>query len=55
MLARRLEPQPLEHREPVLIAGDRFAIDQAGARLEPVHGLHNRGIAVRPVVTVAGE
>src|SRR5215831_15360976 len=26
MLARRLAPQPLEHREPVLIAGDRLAI-----------------------------
>ena len=29
MLARRLAPQPFEHREPVLIAGDRLAIDQA--------------------------
>ena len=29
MLARRLAPQPFEHRQPVLIAGDRLAIDQA--------------------------
>src|SRR5262245_18084429 len=28
MVARRLEPQPLEHRESVLVAGDCFAINQ---------------------------
>src|SRR5215471_2613879 len=38
MLARRLAPQLLEHRKPVLIAGDRLAIDQAGTHLEPVNG-----------------
>src|SRR5262249_58475090 len=36
MLARRLAPQPFEHREPVLIAGDRLAIDPAGTHPEPV-------------------
>jgi hypothetical protein len=39
MLTRRLAPQPFEHREPVLIAGNRLAIDQAGTHLEPVNGL----------------
>jgi len=36
MFARRPAPQPFEHREPVLIAGDRFAINQARADLEMV-------------------
>ena len=31
MLARWLAPQLLEHCKPVLIAGDRLAVDQAGA------------------------
>jgi hypothetical protein len=35
MLARRLAPQPLEHRKPVLIAGDSLAIDQAGTQAFP--------------------
>src|SRR5215831_18544042 len=52
MLARRLAPQPLEHREPVLIAGDRLAIDQAGVHLEPVNGLDDEWIARCPVVPV---
>jgi len=50
-----LVAQPLEHGEAVLVAGDRLDVDQAGARLEPVHGLDDGGIAVRPVVPVAGE
>src|SRR5262249_21780876 len=54
MLARRLEPQPFEHRESVLIAGDRFAIDQAGAHLEPVNGLNDERITRRPIVPVPG-
>ena len=52
MLARRLAPQPLEHREPIVIAGDRLAIDQAGTRLEPVHGLDDERIARCPIVPV---
>ena len=55
MLTRRLEPQPLEHRESVLVAGDCFAINQAGSRLEPVHGLDDERVARCPVVPVAGE
>ena len=51
MLAR-LAPQPLEHREPVLIAGDRLAIDQARADLEPVNGLDDERIARCPIVSV---
>jgi hypothetical protein len=43
MVARRLAPQPFEHREPVLIASDRLAIDQAGTHLEPVNGLDMSG------------
>jgi hypothetical protein len=39
MLARRLAPQPFEHREPVLIAGDRLAIDQALAWAETQNDL----------------
>ena len=31
ILARRLAPQPFEHRKPVLIAGHGLAVDQAGA------------------------
>ena len=54
MLARRLAPQPFEHREPILIAGDRFAIDQAGAHLEPVNGFDDERIARCPVVPVPG-
>src|SRR6516165_10321860 len=54
MLARRLAPQPFEHREPVLIAGDRLAIDQAGTHLEPVNGLDDKRIAWCPVVPVPG-
>jgi len=53
MLAR-LAPQPLEHREPVLIAGDRLAIDQARADLEPVNGLDDERIARCPIVPVPG-
>jgi hypothetical protein len=44
----------LEHRKPVLIAGDRLAIDQAGTRLEMVHGLDDERIARCPVVPVPG-
>jgi len=44
MLARRLAPQPFEHREPVLIAGDRLVIDQT--QLEPVNCLDDERIAV---------
>ena len=33
MLARRLATQPLEHREAALVAGDRLAVDQAGAHI----------------------
>src|SRR5262249_60828246 len=55
MLARRLAPQPLEPREPVLIAGDRLAIDQAGTHLEPVHGLDDERIAQSPIVPVSGD
>jgi hypothetical protein len=33
-----------EHGEPVLVAAHRLAVDQAGARLEPVHGFDDRGI-----------
>src|SRR6516164_7002068 len=54
MLARRLAPQPFEHREPVLIAGDRLAIDQAGTHLEPVNGLDDERIARCPIVPVPG-
>ena len=52
MLARRLEPQPFEHRQPVLIAGDRLAVDQARADLEPVNGLDDERIARCPIVPV---
>jgi hypothetical protein len=45
MLTRRLAPQPFEHREPVLIAGNRLAIDQAGTHLEPVNGLTRHALA----------
>jgi hypothetical protein len=55
MLARRPEPQPFEHREPVLIAGDRLAIDQAGTHLQPVNGLDDERIARSPVVPVPGQ
>jgi hypothetical protein len=34
VLARPLVPQPLEHGEALLVADDRLAVDQAGARLE---------------------
>src|SRR5215472_6383887 len=54
MLARRLAPQPLEHREPVLIAGDGLAVDQARADLEPVNGLEDERVARRPIVPVPG-
>src|SRR5262245_29232520 len=52
MLPRRRPPQPLDHREPVLIAGDRLAIDQAGTHLEPVNGLDDERIARCPIVPV---
>src|SRR5215813_10894219 len=52
MLARWLAPQPFEHREPVLIAGDRLAIDQAGTHLEPIHGLDDERVAWCPIVPV---
>ena len=55
MLAGRLAPQPLEHREPIVIAGDRLAIDQAGTHLEPVNGLDDERIARSPVVPIAGQ
>jgi hypothetical protein len=54
MLARRLAPQPFEHREPVLIAGDSLAIDRAGTHLEPVHGLDDERIAQCPIEPVPG-
>jgi len=54
MLARRLAPQPIEHREPVLIAGDRLAIDQAGTHLEPLNGLDNERIARCPIAPIPG-
>ena len=47
--------KPLEHREPVLIAGHRLAVHQAGTRLEAVHGLDDERIAGTPVMPVAGE
>ena len=47
-------PQPFEYREPVLIAGDRLAIDQAGTHLEPVNGLGDERIARCPIVPVPG-
>src|SRR5262249_16763469 len=53
-LAGGFAPQPLEHREPVLIAGDRLAIDQAGTHFEPVNGLDDERIARRPIVPVPG-
>jgi hypothetical protein len=37
MPARQLEPQPLERRESVLVAGNGLAVDQARADLEPVY------------------
>jgi hypothetical protein len=55
MAASRFAPEVLKHGEPVGIAGDRLAIDQAGTHLEPVHGLEDQRIALRPVVSVAGE
>jgi len=54
MLARRLAPQPFEHRELVLIAGDGLAIDQARADLEPVNGLDDERIARCPIVPAPG-
>src|SRR5262249_3932209 len=54
MLARRLVPQPFAHREPVLTAGDRLAIDQAGTHLEPVNGLDDERVARCPIVPVPG-
>ena len=47
-------PQPFEYREPVLIAGDRLAIDQAGTHLEPVNGLDDERISRCPIVPVPG-
>jgi hypothetical protein len=47
--------QPFEHRESVLIAGDRLAIDQAGTHPEPVNGLDDERIARSPVVPIAGQ
>jgi hypothetical protein len=34
--------QELERGEPVILKGDRFAADQAGARLERAHGLRDQ-------------
>jgi hypothetical protein len=52
MLARWLAPQPLEHRKPVLVAGDSLAIHQARTHLELVHGLDDERIARCPIVPV---
>jgi len=54
-LAPVLPAETFEHCKPVLIAGDGLAVDQAGANPELMHGLDDGGIAVRPVVPVAGE
>jgi len=47
--------QPLEHGESIRVTGHGLAVEQAGACLEPVHGLYNQRIPLRPVVSVAGE
>ena len=46
----RLDRLAPKVREPVLVAGDRLAVDQAGAHLEPVDGHDNERVAPRPVV-----
>jgi hypothetical protein len=51
MLARWLAPQPLEHRKPVLVAGDSLAIHQARTHLELVR-LDDERIARCPIVPV---
>ena len=53
--ALTLAPQPLEHGDAVVVAGDRLPVDQARARLEPVHGLEDQRIPRRPVVAVPGQ
>jgi hypothetical protein len=39
-----LATKPLEHREPILVAGHGLAVDQARADLEPVYGFADERI-----------
>jgi hypothetical protein len=48
-------PQLLKHRQPVVIAADSFAIDQAGSQTERIDGLDDQREAGRPVVAIASE
>src|SRR6516162_5560569 len=48
-------PQQDEHGEPILVAADRLAIDQAGTHPEPVNGLDDERIARGPIVPIPGR
>jgi hypothetical protein len=54
----RLFPPAAQHVEPgqaALVATHHFAVDQAGADLEMVHGFHHEREAGGPVVTAPGQ
>jgi len=42
--------QPVEHRQPIAVAGHRLAVDQTGAAGKPSDGCGDCGIAAGPVV-----
>jgi len=44
--------EQLEGSHAVLIATHDFTVDQAGPDLEMIHGLHDEGVAGRPVVAL---
>jgi hypothetical protein len=47
--------QPVEHRDPILAAGDNLAIDQTGPAGKRSYRRRDRGIASRPIEAAAGE
>jgi hypothetical protein len=47
--------QLAEYGEHVFIAGDDFAVDEAGPGGEVVHGCDHGGVAIRPVARVLRE
>ena len=45
----------VEHRAALVVEDGDLAVDHAGPAAQPVHGIGDRRIALRPVVTIAGH
>src|SRR5690348_1697698 len=50
-----LSADQIEHGKPLLVAGDGFAVDYAGARRQPRDRRSDQGKAIGKIVAVAAE